>query len=43
MMSTPRNWCRYLPALSLPAIVAETAAPRLAARRPGSFILCCGT
>jgi hypothetical protein len=43
MMSTPRNrrWC--LPALSHPAIVAETAAPRLAARRPGPFILCCGT
>ena len=38
MMSAQRDWRRRLPALTYPAISAETAAPCLAAQRPAPFI-----
>jgi|1185.fasta_scaffold483370_2 hypothetical protein len=38
MMSAQRDWGRRLPALTYPAISAETAAPCLAARRPAPSV-----
>ena len=43
MMSVHRDWRRRFPALTYPAISAETAAPYLAATSSPLYSSCCAT